>query len=685
MSAFTINGIAADPKDLVRLEGDGPQTEVAVNAAGYCLVQCVAPLDKAQKQELQRLGVQVLEYVAGNTYICHYSPSDLSPIRSLPFVSWVHPYLQELKLGPQLLAYTNHLHLRAPGNFTIRPVSKCSDTPLTVNIIFQKGVDAQSFRQKIADLIHCDPSTVSIGYGKAQVTVRAALLPELARIDAVRHVEEVLPRQLLNDVARNILRFGRIVTEPVIVPAPASDPGLEGEGQVVAVADSGFDKGNITDVHPAFQDRVIKIYPLGRPDSGDDPLGHGTHVAGSVLGNYKSDELGQTVAGMAPKARLIVQSLLDDHLQLSGFKTDLHDLFRPPYEDGARIHTNSWGSEPGDCRYDSQAHDVDDFIWNHRDLVVCFAAGNLAQDFGTGRIFESSLVPPGTAKNCITVGATENHRPDFNRTYVQIFSNFRASPIVSDKMANNIEGMAAFSGRGPTMDKRIKPDVVAPGTFILSALSRAAPFPNAWALSPDKMLIYDGGTSMSTPLVAGAAAILREFLIKRKDIPSPSAALVKALLINGAVAIDGQYTPTEAGPGPNFAAGFGRVNTGTITDPTMEPARLILQDEGKTLDSGDEEETLLTIPEGISQLKVTLVWTDPAGEKLQNDLDLIVRHANGEERHGNMDPASTDFDRINNVEQVLWEDVRPGSVSVIVRAFHITSLLQSYALVIRIQ
>ena len=50
-----------------------------------------------------------------------------------------------------------------------------------------------------------------------------------------------------------------------------------------------------------------------------------------------------------------------------------------------------------------------------------------------------------------------------------------------------------------------------------------------------------------------------------------------------------------------------------------------------------------------------------------------------------MDPTSTDFDRTNNVEQVLWENIQPGSVSVIVRAFHITSLLQSYALVIRIQ
>jgi serine protease AprX len=82
-------------------------------------------------------------------------------------------------------------------------------------------------------------------------------------------------------------------------------------------------------------------------------------------------------------------------------------------------------------------------------------------------------------------------------------------------------------------------------------------------------------------------------------------------------------------------------------------------------------------------LKVTLVWTDPAGEGLQSDLDLNVRVA-GVERHGNMPPNSTEFDRINNVEQVTWTPIPAGQATVSVSAFRMTLEPQNYALVIRI-
>ena len=62
----------------------------------------------------------------------------------------------------------------------------------------------------------------------------------------------------------------------------------------------------------------------------------------------------------------------------------------------------------------------------------------------------------------------------------------------------------------------------------------------------------------------------------------------------------------------------------------------------------------------------------PQGATLQNDLDLIVRASNGEERHGNMGTSKEGFDRFNNVEQVLWEHVPSGDLEVIIRAFRIT-------------
>jgi hypothetical protein len=81
-------------------------------------------------------------------------------------------------------------------------------------------------------------------------------------------------------------------------------------------------------------------------------------------------------------------------------------------------------------------------------------------------------------------------------------------------------------------------------------------------------------------------------------------------------------------------------------------------------------------------LKVTLVWTDPAGDTLQNDLDLVVRTQGGE-RHGNMG-TSSGFDRVNNVEQVVWNNIPAGTAEIIVSAFRVTNFPQPYALVWRL-
>ncbi len=82
-------------------------------------------------------------------------------------------------------------------------------------------------------------------------------------------------------------------------------------------------------------------------------------------------------------------------------------------------------------------------------------------------------------------------------------------------------------------------------------------------------------------------------------------------------------------------------------------------------------------------LKVTLVWTDPAGEALQNDLDLIVTTPDGQELHGNMAPGAAAFDRSNNVEQINVPISTAGQAKIAVHAFR-TLAPQPYALVVRV-
>ena len=208
---------------------------------------------------------------------------------------------------------------------------------------------------------------------------------------------------------------------------------------------------------------------------------------------------------------------------------------------------------------------------------------------------------------------------------------------------------------------------------------------------------------------------------------------------NGAVELQGQYTPTEAGNSPNESSGWGRVHMGrTVVVPEAGKARAVsfdppinpdaeevptpsrkdvkvtadttagFLDEGSALDTFDHASFTVPIPPGYSTLKVTLVWTDPAGEALQNDLDLIVVAPNRQaERHGNMgtrefpfkEKAARDeveavtppdgharepFDRSNNVEQVVWEALSDGDATVIVRAHNVTTAGQMFAVAWRL-
>jgi subtilisin family serine protease len=539
-------------------------------------------------------------------------------------------------------------------------------------------VESEAVRDKIAKAAGLTADTLKMGQGKVRLTVSQRRLKDLAAIDEVRSIEPYFPPKLANNIARQIMHADDV----------QSGGALTGDGQIVAVADTGFDQGVTDDVHPAFTGRVLKLYALGRNGDASDPNGHGTHVAGSVLGDGAMQD-GTVVRGIAPAAQLVLQSVLDSGGNLGGLPDDLHDLFTAPYQnDGARVHSNSWGGPPAGA-YTSYSNEVDDFIWNNRDLVVCFAAGNEGRDSQSrGVVDAGSVGSPATAKNCIAVGACENNRPGFSPSgngqplsYGQGWpQDFPANPIFPDEVADNPDGMAAFSSRGPTGNGRIRPDVLAPGTWVLSTKSRAAAG-DGWGPSTDPLFFFEGGTSMATPLVAGSAAVVREFL-QSQGVNNPTAALVKAMLINGADLVAGQYVPSEVGTPPDISQGFGRINLLRTVNPGSQSETVTFFDENTALDTG-KEESLFQGPVGKSA-KVTLVWADPAGEALQNDLDLIVRNGAGQEWHGNMPAGSADFDRTNNVEQVIFQTDAPDNITVVVRCFRAT-VPQNYALVVRVR
>ncbi|MDJ0798859.1 MAG: S8 family serine peptidase [Calothrix sp. MO_167.B12] len=671
MAKITINSISIDPNTQRIAIGFNSLMSADSSGSNYILVQTSAPLNRDQKNQLVNLNAQILEYVPENTYICRYTSSDLDAVRNLPFVEWTNIYLEGFKITPQLRSSSgtpNRVNLLELGAME----TSMSRQPQAVTVVLHQNVSIDNdLRDRIASAARIEPESLQFSGNSVRLSVQSQYLQDLAHIDEVRHIEEYVAPQLFNNKALEVLEADQT----------HSIAHLEGEGEIVAVADTGFDKGTIDDVHPAFTGRVLRLYALGQQRAAD-PDGHGTHVAGSVLGDGYSQTMGGAIRGSAPKAKLVLQSILDISGGLGGLPADLNDLFRVPYtDDGARVHTNSWGAANRGV-YNIFCHQVDTFAWEHRDMVICFAAGNDGRDLDlNGAIDNGSIGAPGAAKNCITVGACENNRPEQAKPYSTL-NIYRSEPIASDGWSTNPEGMAAFSSRGPTKNERIKPDVVAPGTAILSSLSRDAITNDMFGTSNDPNYYFLAGTSMATPLVAGCAAVVREYFRKQHEL-KPSGALVKAMLINGAQDISGQYVPSEAGETPNFAEGFGRVNLAATVGPRQDNEQVHFYDEATALDTGEEEKTEVEITGSKSVLKATLVWVDYPGEALQNDLDLIVRTADGEERHGNMPPSSTNFDRSNNVEQVIWNNVKPGKMEIIVRAHRILQP-QSYALVVRI-
>lgn len=494
---------------------------------------------------------------------------------------------------------------------------------------------------------------------KIRLTVPQDKLAALAALDSVNRIEEVRSYGAYNDQARTVL-LGSDIVEPRSVASVR-----QGTGQMICVADTGFDQGVVADtadikVHPALVGRVEHLMGMTPNTIPKDPTGHGTHVCASICGDgvYKNvtDSTDVPVRGTAPSAKLMVQAMSlfsDDRWHLVP-PAEITKLFSSAYAMGVRVHSNSWGKNIsttyGQLGYEADATEIDRFAADNLDFCILVAAGNDAKNKKSKK---SQIGAGGAAKNCITVGAVGTTRDNDGERYTRGF-----------KHGSNISTTAVFSSRGPTLstldangqsvDGRIKPDVVAPGVAILSAASRAMPMDSrdrvVYGPSDDPDWMFTSGTSMSTPLVAGCVALLREEL-QAVGKQRPSAALIKALLINGATR-DGIGKPVF-----DYEQGFGRVNVhasiamiqaasfvdgcGSKLEDTAQDVNclLVVPEEAKTWQS-----TALAVPSGRNRLAVTLAYPDVHGVLLQNDVNLIVRAGNVE-RHGNMIAGDQGFDK----------------------------------------
>jgi hypothetical protein len=535
------------------------------------------------------------------------------------------------------------------------------------------------------------------------------LLDGLAQVHGVRTVRRRALNRISNDVAAGIMRAGSAIT---------AVPCLDGAGEIVGICDTGLDSGTTTPVHPDFAGRVKAVlsYPVtpdfasyirnpGADDGAADlDSGHGTHVAGSAVGDGSASP---AVAGQAPirglghRARLVFQAVeqaLDwkdpRHLQrygrylLAGIPADITTIFADAYGRGVRVHSNSWGGgAPG--AYDAQCRQLDAYVWEHPSLTVLVAAGNDGSDAdGDGSINAGSVTSPGTAKNCITVGACENLRHAFDAERYGDWwpQDYPAPPYKGAAMADDPDQVVAFSSRGPTADGRTKPDVVAPGTWVLSTKSSMlSPTATGWRpFPPSKQYFYMGGTSMATPLTAGAVAALRQHLRRDHGVARPTAALLKAVLVAGAHRLPGT---APAGTVLDGHQGFGRVDVAAVASPP-DGVRLLTR-TSRGVVTGRSRRSRFTVPAGggggvgTTPLRVVLAYSDYPGTTLVNNLNLVVTAPDGTVLVGNQrEGAAPTFDTVNNVEVVQVTSPVAGRWTVDVVGSNVPQGPQPFALAI---
>jgi subtilisin family serine protease len=434
----------------------------------------------------------------------------------------------------------------------------------------------------------------------------AAAAQALSQKSEIFFVERIHHVGLLNDKTCGTIQSGAQGHDAA--HTPIWEHGIRGEGQVVGLIDTGIDAnscyfndtklpvtntwsagGGYGTTVDATHRKIIAYdflyscdqYPTGTVAC-DNPTnhtqwdneGHGTHVSGNMVGD--SDNNPATYAnedGMAPAAKIVAQdggygtNNCADCPGLGCPVISLIPLFDQSRLQGAAIHNNSWGDNenataPGQSNYSARSQDVDQFIWDHRDFLIVFAAGNS----GAGNA-EFSVGSPSTNKNGLSIGGTRT-----------------SNTSTSD------ENISGFSSRGWTGDGRIKPDIMAP------AYNNSAGNDNTVDGTVNCGTSGGGGTSYAAPIAVGAAALVRQYFMdgfypsgtkSAGDAMTPTAALLKAMLINSAVSMTG--TDNSGGtitPIPSNEQGWGRIRLDQALVFTGGARKLYVDDHRQTMPAG---------------------------------------------------------------------------------------------------
>ncbi len=603
---------------------------VGVHAAGKTsVIHLSGPMTAQRRATLDATGVVILDYLPVNAYLVRLEGVDPQRIGELGFVRWHGDYRPEWKTDPEL------------GIRPLEPLERQTklDQGLVTVVVTLLPRTADADAAQVVAEIGAMPGAVvhSLAMqGVSPVVTATVHLNEVVALEemrAVQFIEEAPDISERNSTVRWVVQTN--------TPGVNSlwDNGLTGAGQIAGVIDSRLDTAHCSfaDVNPIGPTHR-KILNYNAPPG--PAASHGTHVAGIFAG-----DAGDTTdtRGIAYQSRIVYNQTP------SFLQSDVYERLALHYEQGARVHNNSWGANTVNS-YTSLVRGVDLFCYDHEDALVTFATRN-------GSLGTVTVSSPENAKNCLAVGASGD------------------TPL---------QGNHCSGSYGPTIDGRRKPELLAPGCNIMSAAFGSGCNTN-----------QQTGTSMASPAVAGIGLLARQYFVDGyypSGAPSgdgfaPSGALLRGVLVNSAVDVSG-----IAGF-PSDSEGWGRILADNALYFPGDATRLFVVDRRNTagLSTGETVEHTIEVTDIAQPLKVTLVWTEPpaaVGTAFApiNDLNLTVISPSNVEYRGNwfsggQSAAGGVADVVNCVEQVYLAAPEVGVWTVRIDAPVVNLGYQGYALV----
>lgn len=626
---------------------------------GLFLIQYVAPPVAAWQAAIQDAGMRVIESLPERTVLVSATAQQITKISRMPWVQYVGPYLAGYKFAPAATSPKS-------TDFDLQLANTTASAAAIARIRQRVG----GFRNEIRN---GSVLTVRI---RTDLTTANALLEEPFVVGVHTYIpysnsDERQALALTGPIAAPSGDYLSWLAARGITPDALTDSGI-----IVDIADTGLDRGCATPTHADLGGRIVRVKGPVDPYYVDS-LFHGTIVAGIVGANPQTgkDVLNQPTAGyaikdgpdaygqyyyglgIAPGVRLASTKMLDlagEHGTVADWTTqavsspcnqpgnlnlciDSAQVCTAVVQNHSHNKANTQGTNDG--YYDPDAQQFDFSVRDadrqglNRQLAITMSAGNYKQPVED---LNAAVIAPATAKNVITMGATESAR-------VTIPARCQGTLGGENPLLRNSAGgytVLAYVSRRGTNDGRLKPELLAPATLAAGPRSSSGSDSTYCMLAGDAAKAdypqYTGasGTSFAAPVAAGAVALLRY----RYGNVSP--AMYKAMLVAGARSIAGgldRQTGQTLTGWPTVPQGFGLIRLDDLL--AYAPARA-MHDQGTILVQGSVYERQVTVSDPSKPVRIVVAWTDaPAAVGAQitlvNNLDLMAYWPDFSKLYGN--------------------------------------------------